>query len=301
MFGALRALCLAALIALSACAPAPPQSAPNPGIWTVSDDDSKITLFGTVHVLAPGTKWRSAAFDAALADADVIYLETATDEAAIQDLVAQLGYLPEGERLSSRLDADGKARLARVLNQVGLPMADIERQTPWLASLQIALAFMVKEEGVDPAFGVETEIEAHAQKRKIPMRYFETAGEQIGLLAGLPEATQIASLLATLRQIEEDPDSSKALFEHWRKGEASALGALAKSQFDEAPGLYEPLIVARNERWADVIAGLMAKEGDVLVAVGAAHLAGDDSVQSMLAAKGFKVEGPRWAQASDTQ
>lgn len=294
MLAAMRGIIVVGVLALAACAPAPSNGAANPALWTVSDQDSRITLFGTVHVLAPGTKWRTRPFDAALAQADVIYLETATDEAAIQDLVAAQGYLPAGQRLSSRLDGEGQARFARVLDQVGLAREEIERQRPWLAGLQIALAFMVQEEGVEPGAGVETEIEAYAVKRKIPMRYFETVGEQIGLLSSLPETTQIAALLATLRQIEEDPASSKALFDHWRHGETEALGALTKSQIDEAPGLYEPLIVARNERWADAIAAMMAGEGEVLVAVGAAHLAGVDSVQSLLVAKGFKVEGPPW-------
>ena len=43
--------------------PAPvarPQSEPRPAIWLLSDADTRIYLFGTVHVLHPGLRWRSA-------------------------------------------------------------------------------------------------------------------------------------------------------------------------------------------------------------------------------------------------
>ena len=50
------------------------------------------------------------------------------------------------------------------------------------------------------------------------------------------------------------------------------------------------LVTAANRRWADWIAARMGQKGKVLVAVGAGHLAGKDSISDLLAAKGLKVE-----------
>jgi uncharacterized protein YbaP (TraB family) len=50
------------------------------------------------------------------------------------------------------------------------------------------------------------------------------------------------------------------------------------------------LLRARNAAWADWLAKRLDQPGSVLVAVGAGHLAGGLSVQTMLAAKGLKVE-----------
>jgi uncharacterized protein YbaP (TraB family) len=47
----------------------------------------------------------------------------------------------------------------------------------------------------------------------------------------------------------------------------------------------------RNERWADQLAALLMRDkmGTAFVAVGAAHLAGSDSVQRALEGRGFKA------------
>jgi hypothetical protein len=278
---------------LLACAPAAPKQAP--AQWVLRDADSEIFLFGTVHVLSRDVKWRTPAFDRQFNGLDAIYLETPTDEAAskqVQQLVAELGANPAGVTLSSLLDADSQARLARVCAKLGIDQSALEAQKPWLAGLQLAMTFIVKVEGADPNAGVEQVIESIAKQKRIPTVYFETAREQIETLNGLSTETQLASLKATLRQIEEDPEGSKDLERLWASGQAKALGEAIFAQMNEAPGLYDPLITQRNARWADRIHHLMSGQGKFLIAVGAAHLAGPDSVQEMLRARGHTVEGP---------
>ena len=53
--------------------------------------------------------------------------------------------------------------------------------------------------------------------------------------------------------------------------------------------LYQALLVRRNTNWADQIQTELAGSGTVFIAVGAAHLAGDDSVQEILERRGVEV------------
>jgi uncharacterized protein YbaP (TraB family) len=46
-----------------------------PGLWTMSDEDSTVYIFGTVHILPPELDWQSAAVTAALEDAEIVYFE----------------------------------------------------------------------------------------------------------------------------------------------------------------------------------------------------------------------------------
>jgi len=50
-------------------------------------------------------------------------------------------------------------------------------------------------------------------------------------------------------------------------------------------------VVQRNKAWTEKLVKLLQGEGDAttFVAVGAAHLAGPDSVQKMLQARGYTV------------
>ena len=51
------------------------RGAGEPALWTLSDEDTTLHIFGTVHLLRPGLDWRSDALDAALTDADTIVFE----------------------------------------------------------------------------------------------------------------------------------------------------------------------------------------------------------------------------------
>ena len=53
---------------------------------------------------------------------------------------------------------------------------------------------------------------------------------------------------------------------------------------------YKVLLVDRNTDWADQIQTLLQGSGTAFIAVGAAHLTGDDSVQSILKSRGVAVE-----------
>jgi uncharacterized protein YbaP (TraB family) len=54
-----------------------------------------------------------------------------------------------------------------------------------------------------------------------------------------------------------------------------------------SPDTYRMLFTERNARWADWIAGRMQTPGTVFVAVGAGHLAGQDSLLVRLAEHGI--------------
>ena len=83
-------LALAATVA-ALCSPTLASAAP--AMWRVRDADSEIYLFGTMHVLAPGLKWRTPLFDAAYAKADAVWFETDAQapKALIDELMARYG------------------------------------------------------------------------------------------------------------------------------------------------------------------------------------------------------------------
>ena len=61
------------------------------------------------------------------------------------------------------------------------------------------------------------------------------------------------------------------------------LGQLERA----SPDTYRMMFTERNARWADWIAARMQTPGTVFVAVGAGHLAGQDSVLVRLAERGI--------------
>lgn len=280
-----------AALALFGCAP----KAQGPAMWRLSDADSEIWLFGTVHVLKPDLKWRNARIDDALRAADLLYFETPTDDAATAEvarLASALGANPPGVTLSSLLSPLEKAQFERVSRTLGVEPAALDEARPWLAALQLSVAMLVRQ-GADPESGVENVLEADAARLGKKTAYFETASEQMHFLADLSPAAEKQFFVATLRQIEEEGDQSDVMDTLWARGEADKLGALLTRMTDEAgPEAANALIYTRNATWAGKVDVMMQGKGRIFIAVGAAHLTGPRGVPALLRAKGYTVEGP---------
>ncbi|MDP2258630.1 MAG: TraB/GumN family protein [Caulobacter sp.] len=281
-FTAVAVLVAATLAALPAAA--------DPALWVIRDEDSSIYLFGTVHVLKPETVWRTPAIDAALAEADELWIEVETDDpAAMGPLVRRHGLDPANP-LSSKLTAEQKARLDAAAASMGASGAAFEPLRPWLAGLQLSIGPLVKA-GYDPASGVESKLKAAARDAGKPIRTLETLEQQIGFFADLPPAVELAFLLSALDEMDSGPAMLDALVAAWSAGDVAALDDLmVREMAADYPELYEALLVRRNRDWAGQIQTLLAGEGVSVIAVGAAHLVGDDSVQALLGARGIAVE-----------
>src|ERR1051325_6430804 len=71
----------APVAAVLSLAPPPAAAAPpaHPALWSVSDADTTIYLFGTIHLLPENYKWRTAKFDQAVAGSQQLVIETIID------------------------------------------------------------------------------------------------------------------------------------------------------------------------------------------------------------------------------
>jgi len=281
---------LAALAVLTATTFAALPAAADPAVWVVRDADSTLYLMGTVHVLRPDTVWRSPAIDKALGEADELWIEVeADDPAAMQPLVRRYGLDPANP-LSSKLSAEQKARLDAAAAGMGASGAALEPLRPWLAALTLSMGPLVKA-GYDPASGVESKLKAAARDAGKPIRTLETLEQQIGFFADLPPTVELAFLLSALDEMETGPAMLDALVAAWSAGDAQALDELMVADLAaDYPELHEALLVRRNKDWAGQIQTLLAGKGVSVIAVGAAHLVGEDSVQAQLAARGIAAE-----------
>jgi uncharacterized protein YbaP (TraB family) len=291
----LAAIALFALFAAGGCAKTAPQAAQGPALWRISDKDSEIWLFGTVHVLPPTLKWRGPKIERAFDGAETIYFETATDapaQSTIAAMVQRYGYNKPGVALSSLISGADRARLARICAKLHIAPAQLEPARPWLAAVQISVA-EVMAQGQAQAAGVEQVLDADARAHNKKRAYFESAEEQIRFFADLDTEVQLQFLSATLREIENEPGDVDTLDQAWARGDVKTLSReLNRDLRSAGPEIYAALIRDRNRRWADEIDTMMKGSGTAFIAVGAAHLVGKDGVPALLRAKGYVVEGP---------
>lgn len=284
------------VLAQAAPAPAAPAAAPaiqgqGPALWVIKDADSTLYLFGSVHVLRPTTGWASPRVNAAFDSASDIWFEITNpeDQAAMMPLIQQYGLSPQTP-LSSRLTPEEVAQLDVAAKTIGASAAQLDPLKPWLAALSLSVAPLVKA-GYDPQSGVELALKARAQAAGKRLHGFETLEKQVGMLATLPDDVQLEFLRETLKDFDEAVEMLDSMVEAWAKGDVQALDRIVVEEMKtDAPELYKVLLVDRNTDWANQIQTLLQGSGTAFIAVGAAHLTGDDSVQAILQKRGMTVE-----------
>lgn len=285
--GVRRLAAAATALTLAAAAPA----AAEPALWALKDADSTIYLFGTVHVLKPGTEWRSAKVAAALAESGELVLEVlgADDAAAVQPLIARYGVDP-GASLSAKLSNADRPRLAAAAKSLGLPDGAMEPMRPWLAALTLAVLPMVQA-GYDAKSGVETVLTAEAKAGGKTLGALETLEQQLRFFADMPQAVEVDLLSATLDDVAEGPAQLDRMVAAWAAGDQAALEReFVEETRRDYPHMYRLVVVQRNEDWARQLEAKLQGSGVSFVAVGAGHLVGPDSVQAQLGKRGLKVE-----------
>jgi uncharacterized protein len=262
-----------------------------PAMWVITDADSTIYLIGTLHLLKHDTEWNAEKVKKTVHESTELWLEVADfdNQSALAPLMAKFGVDPQ-HPLSTRLNEEQRKRLEKVATTYNIPAASLEPMRPWLAALVLAVGPIMKA-GYDPKAGVERVLNAQAVAEGDKIRGFETAEQQIRILADLSDAEQIAFLMSMLDDLEKGLDLLDQLAKAWIDGDIDTITRLSVDEMKrEAPSVYQKLIVQRNVAWSEKIVEMLKGSGVQQVAVGAAHLAGPDSVQAQLAKRGIKVE-----------
>lgn len=288
-----RRLLAVSAVAATACsaAPASEPKAASPALWKVADHDTTIYLFGTIHLLPKDTKWRSSAFDTAAAGADTLVVETVIDEsnpAATMSELLQLAVSEGLPPLADRVPPEKKAALLAAVAKSGIPAPMLDKLETWAAAFML-LGVQFKELGLDPGSGVESTLKKQFQDSKKTIGQLETNAEQLGFFDRLSEEAQRKFLVAMLDSSGNMSSEFKSMLDAWTRGDVKEIAKSFNSDLSDAAELRDALLTKRNSNWANWVKGRLDQPGTVLVAVGAGHLAGEQSVQSMLENQGVKV------------
>lgn len=259
-----------------------------PAMWRVSDGDSDVYLFGTLHALKPSLKWRTPLYDEVLARAGTVWFEAdmqSGDADTLRLLVQRYGSDPD-RPLSRKLAPSDLSALARQTD-----LTRVNHLRPWAAALMLSMQpALAKGASVDRGADLTITRAARAEAKRI--RAFESLEDQARMFASLPEASEVRYLTDVVRERSRGPRlrlpfQPATLEAAWLAGDLDP-GYLSEMQA-ENPALYEAFLHRRNEAWADKLSDEMAGGGIELVNVGALHLVGPDGLPALLAARGFKV------------
>ena len=310
------ALLLAGLATASSATPAPPTSTPvtaapatppaprptianaKPALWIVRDEDTVIYLFGTIHVLRADVNWFNPRIRQAFNESDELITEIPEEEFAdMMPLLIQRASTDDGEPLTAHLTADQLSLYRRAMARLRLPVAMFEGTEPWVPTF-LLMGSGGSTNGYSARYGVETVLNRAARDRRMAASGLESLDMQIGFFDHLSMATQVDMLMGMSQAIVEPCACAgrrgglDAIVEMWAAGDVDALAAANAADLENEPAeFHQVLLPDRNDRWSQWIQlRLNEPGGKFFVAVGAAHLAGPESVQSFLARAGITAE-----------
>lgn len=276
-------------------APAPiAQPEPRPALWLLADEDTRIYMLGTIHVLPPGFRWRSAAVDKAVGESAELVVETYDPPGADGELDTLAGFFAaKPVPILKRVPRNKRAPLKAAIKASGLPLPVLDRMHSWAAAMTLGIAQMLGEYGVDDpaeAPGVEDVLEAQFREAGKPISSVEDGDAVFASLSSLPEKVQTQLLLEAIEPLPADLPTEPGMVGEldWVAGNDEAMSLEGEAGFP--PALFDVLVRRRNAAWTQWLETRLKTPGTLLFAVGAGHLAGRESVQAMLAQRGLRVK-----------
>jgi uncharacterized protein YbaP (TraB family) len=243
-------------------------------------------LFGTMHVLCADDALLSDNLKGVIASCDEVYFEIKLDD--MNDLMGSMKYMRmnDSKKLSDLLNMDEYQKVKGYFSRHAsmLPFGMLERFKPMLISS------LIEEEGLacKATNGMELMImkELHAYNK--PVRGLETVEFQAGLFDSIPYEKQAKELVNYIDSADEYKKMTLELAEVYKKQDLEQIDKLSQQGDPGMNGYMDLLLYDRNRKWAKMLVPLLPGKS-LLIAVGAAHLPGEEGVISLLRRAGYTL------------
>jgi uncharacterized protein YbaP (TraB family) len=231
-------------------------------MFVVRDADTTIYIFGTFHALDGQGQWFSEPVKNAFEQSGELVLETLVPEGPAPTLQPNPAFRPPS----------------------------VTPSASFLATTRMAIN-AGRSQGMQVGNGADMVLRHVAEAEGKPVEGLETLEAQLSMFNRLPSGSPARAPRAGDAVGPNPMESlSKAMTDMqaaWKRGDQSVFVRMLTQLKTASPDTYRMMFTERNARWADWIRARMQTPGTVFVAVGAGHLAGQDSVLVRLAERGL--------------
>lgn len=267
-----------------------------PAIWKITDSNSTLYLYGSVHLLADGVDWQRRDMQAAFDEVGTMYFEIPdSNKANLEATVLQRehGLYESGDRLSNHLDIPAQKHFAAAAYNVGLQPDRLGIFKPWLANdiLSVAIA---QEGGLKVENSVDTVMRAKARAAGKAIKTLDEMRTYIEAAALQPDWVQVEALEQSLKGFDTFAADLKQVNGAWLVGNDEWLAAnLLEPAQKRSPEMYAALFTNRNEKWSQILDDFMQGDGNAMVVAGVGHMVGRGGLPSLMRELGYDVERVR--------
>lgn len=251
-----------------------------PLLWSVQKDGRTTYLLGTMHAGFNAEKQLPKWVWDKLTAATALAVETNVTDPRLMSM----GVRQDGKSLRDEL---GEEYYRKLVAELGEGSA-LDRMTPAGAISVLQL------KNFPPAMAMDLMLLGEAESAGKKIVYLEDALHQ---LAVLDKWMDVRALKVSLDQLAKGKQQAAALLAAYVAGDEVKLGKLAEQREEflatgrteaEYAEMMSDVLYRRNASWIEAIEKLHREE-QAVVAVGALHLIGEQSVLKLLRARGYQI------------
>ncbi len=246
-------------------------------------------IFGTMHSKHPDVLKLPTAAAIAITEVPKIATEISMNEQA-QLEAFKMTILPDGQDLFEIIGPKRTDKLKQVLREYGLPEQLIRRLKPWAVSTLLGQSPEELRDTTTPV--LDGMIQNIAEKTGRIHLALEDINEQLSFFNNMSPEFELEFLDSTLNSAGLSDYYRDLLRENYLKGNTGIIFcmaiAVAASESEKMKSfILDDLLTKRNYRMVDRM--LPHTKGGVFVAVGAAHLPGEEGILNLLKKQGYQV------------
>ena len=257
-------------------------------LWEISGNglQKKSYLYGTLHIAPEKEFYLNSNVSKIIKTCDVLALETIIK---IKDAiaVAPMMMLENSKTIRNYLSAEEYVKLQdycfKTIKMKEKSFNRYLRMKPFFISSDLLTKQLGKTKSV------EKELEKLAKKSKIPVEGLESLAFQMETINKMSVEDGFKQLMSGLGS--ELPEFNALLAEYKKENLTALMEMMEKSEGDN-PGFIENFLNVRNRNWIPVIEK-MIKEKSAFIAVGSAHLPGEQGVINLLKKQGYVLTAIR--------
>ena len=257
-------------------------------LWKVSGKQLKQPsfIFGTIHMICQDDYFFTYAMKQAFNQCHQLVLEVNMNDPALAMDLPQHMQLHEGKTIRDYFtDQDEYRQFAKRLKDSA--QLDIEVFSHFKPVVLLS-ALTNKAFSCSQTSSYEMNLMNDAKKIEMPVAGLETALSQLDIFDSLSKEDVKNLLIQSLASNDDEKSVDEELVNLYKKQDIEGLQKLMESSKD-LKGHEALLLTRRNQNWVTELPAMLDKQA-CFIAVGAAHLPGEQGILNLLRKQGYTVE-----------
>lgn len=260
-------------------------------VWKVSKGDDSIFIGGTIHFLSESDYPLPKEYETAYSNSDTLVFETdiaIMNTPEFQQTTMKMMFLTDGKTITDFISKDTFGKLEAHLTARNIPVQNFMTFKPGFLAITLSIVEL-QMMGINSA-GVDIYYSTKATGDSKKQLWFETPEQQMELLANMGKGEEDSMIAYTLEEVKHIRTDMPKLMDAWKSGDIDKMADIGITEMKaQYPKVYEDILAQRNRNWIPKINDLFGNDTTEFVLVGGLHLAGPDSVLTMLSKQGFEV------------